>query len=97
MQKTLEIKIIIIMIIIPSLSQKTRLVLNITKRTSHLVDFPVRADDNLKVKKIENLDKCKDLTSMLKKLRYMKVTMIQIVVGTLDMIPGELEIRKKSR
>ena len=53
------------------------------KRT---VDFAVPVDHRVKLKDIEKKDKYLDLATELKKVRNMKVTVIPIVIGTLNTV-----------
>ena len=46
-----------------------------------IVDFDVPADHRIKLKECEKKDKYLDLARELKKLWYMKVTIIPIVIG----------------
>ena len=53
--------------------------------------FAVLADNSLKIKESEKSDKCFDLARELKKLWNMKVTVIQIVIGTPGMVFKSVE------
>ena len=61
------------------------------KRTCQLVDFP--ANHRVKMKENEKMDKYLDLARELKKLWNMKVNVIPIVVGALEIVPNSLEKR----
>ena len=56
------------------------------KRTGRIVDFDVPADHRVKLKKNEKKDKFLDLARKLKKLWNVKVTVIPIVFGALDIV-----------
>ena len=72
----------------PNPSQKTRAHNNQQKkRICKIVDFAVRADHRINLKESEKKDKYLDLARELKKkLRYMKVTIVPIVIGALGII-----------
>ena len=50
------------------------------------MDFAIPADNRVKLKESENSDKYLELIRELKKLWNMKVTIIPIVIGTLDTV-----------
>ena len=50
------------------------------------MDFPVSADHRVKLKEYKKRDKYLDLTSEVKKLWNMKVTIIPIVIGALGTV-----------
>ena len=54
------------------------------------MDFAVPADHRIKMKENEKKDKYLDLAKELKKLWYMKVTIIPIVIGAFDIVTKEL-------
>ena len=51
----------------------------------------------MKITEMEKKNKYLDLTKELKKLLNMRVTVIPIVVGVLEMVPEDLERRLKER
>ena len=57
--------------------------INNKKKTCHLVDFAVSADNQVKVKESEKIYKYLDLARELKKLWNMKVKVVPIVIGAL--------------
>ena len=59
--------------------------------TCQLVDFAVPADDRVKLKENEKMNKYLDLSRELKKLWNMKVKVIPIVVGALGTVRKGLE------
>ena len=54
--------------------------------TWNIVDFAVPVDHRIKLKEFDKRDKYLDLARELKKLWYMKVTIIPIVIGALGTI-----------
>ena len=62
------------------------IIINKKKRTCRIVDFAVPADHRVKLKEWEKKDKYLDLTGELKKMRNMKVTIVQIVIGALGTV-----------
>ena len=75
-----------------NLSQKTRPNNNQQKkRTCKIVDFAVPADHRIKLKECEKKNKYLDLARELKKLWYMKVTIIPIVIGAFGTITKGLQ------
>ena len=67
------------------------------ERTCQLVDFEVPADQRVKMKENEKMDKYMDLARELKRLWNMKVKVIPIVVGALGTVPKSLEKRLEIR
>ena len=77
----------------PNLGLKTRPYNNQQqkkKKICKIVDFAVPADHRIKLKECEKKDKYLDLARELKKLWYMKVTIISIVIGALGTVTKEL-------
>ena len=62
------------------------IIINKKKRICKIVDFAVPADHRINLKESEKKDKYLNLAGELKKLRNMKVTIVQIVIGVLDTI-----------
>ena len=73
----------------PNLNHKTRPYNNQEKKRKKIckiVDFAVPADQRIKLKEWEKRDKYVDLTSELKKLWNMKVTIIPIGIGAIGTV-----------
>ena len=66
------------------------IIINKKKRSSKIVDFAVPTDHRVKLKECEKKDKYLDLARELKKLWNMKVTIVPIVIGSLDTITKRL-------
>ena len=61
------------------------------------MDFVIPADNRVKIKESEKIEKYLDLARGLKKLWNMKVTVISIVVGALGMISKGLDLQRTGR
>ena len=61
------------------------------------MDFTISTDHSMKIKEIKNIDKYFDLAWELKKMWIMKVTVIEIVVGSLGMNPKGTEKRQRKQ
>ena len=76
-------------------SRRLDLVLiNMKKRTCHLVDFAISANHREKIKESEKIDKYLDLARKLKKLWNGSVTVIPTIIVVLGTIPKSLEEKK---
>ena len=62
----------------------------INHKTCHLVDFNVSVVHRVKIKEREKTNKYLDLARELKIMWYVCVTMIAVIVGTLEMISNNL-------
>ena len=63
----------------------------IKKKSCRQVDFAVLADHKVKMKESKKRYKYLDLARGLRKLWNLKASVIQIVIGALEMIPEDLE------
>ena len=72
-------------------ARKPYLVLIYKKRTCHIMDFAVLANNTMKAKEGVKLDKYLDFARGLRKLWNMKVTMIPIIVRKRDSIHRRFE------
>ena len=67
--------------------------INKKKRTCHQVDFAIPADDWVRIKENEKIDRLLDLPRELKKLWKVKLMVMWIVVGALGMVLKGLKKR----
>ena len=72
-------------------------IINKKKRTCHIVDFAVPADDRVKIKESKRRDKYLDLARKLRKLWKTKVTVMPIVISTHGTVPKPWKSNWKSR
>ena len=71
--------------------------LNKKKRTCHLVNFTIQADNGVKMKDTEKIFKYLDFARELKKQWNMKITVIPIIVDAVGMVPKDLERRLEEK
>ena len=58
-----------------------------------IIDFAIPYDTRVNSKEVEKMEKYQDLAREIKKLRGMRVTVIQIIIGALGTTPKKLKKR----
>ena len=71
-------------------------VINKEKRECKIIDIAVPGDQNIKVKKLENITKYQELRLQVQKLWDVKATVIPIVAGALGIVSEEPENHLKT-